>query len=194
MCRSSVWGDFMAKEWYIIQVFTGYEQKVEGTLNRMLASGEIDSNVLISVKNPTEVILVEDKNNKPKEKKQNLLPAYLMLEMDLPQLGWKDTCTKIRRIQGVSGFCMTKPMERPRPISASEARNIFEHAGDLKPGKKYRANFSIGDRVTITSGSFSGFEGVVETINEEREKLVVIVHIFNRPTPVDISYDDVEKI
>jgi len=184
----------MAKEWYIIQVFTGYEQKVEGTLNRMLASGEIDNNVLISVKNPTEVVLVEDKNKKAKERKQNILPAYLMLEMDLPQLGWKDTCTKIRRIQGVSGFCMTKPTERPRPISAAEARNIFEHVGDLKPGKKYHASFNVGDHVTVINGTFKNFEGVVETINEEKEKLGVVVQIFGRLTQVDISYEDVEKI
>ena len=64
----------------------------------------------------------------------------------------------------------------------------------MKPGKKYHASFNVGDHVTVINGTFKNFEGVVETINEEKEKLGVVVQIFGRLTQVDISYEDVEKI
>ncbi|MBQ3980628.1 MAG: transcription termination/antitermination protein NusG, partial [Treponema sp.] len=93
----------MAKSWYIIHTFTGYEQKIERTLRDMLERGQLDSNVVCDVKVPSEEV-VEIRNNKKYVKRNKILPSYIMLEMDLPQVGWKPVCNAIRHIQGVTGF------------------------------------------------------------------------------------------
>ena len=98
----------MARSWYIVHVYTGYEQKINRTLSEMIAENKIDSSVLIQVKVPTEEV-TEVRNNKKHVKNNLLLPGYIMVEMDLPQIGWKDVCSQIRRIQGVTGFVGTSP-------------------------------------------------------------------------------------
>ncbi|MBQ1832229.1 MAG: transcription termination/antitermination factor NusG [Treponema sp.] len=186
----------MAKSWYIVQVFTGYEQKIESTLKRLLANGELDSNVLTEVKVPVETVLEETKNNKIRERKNKILPGYVMVEMDLPELGWKSTCNAIRRIQGVNGFVGTSPTERPRPISTEEAKRVFQLTGELKGEKKTKSKqtFEIGDRVKITEGPFATCDGTVEEISNDLTKLKVGVEVFGRMTPVEVDCTSVAKI
>ena len=190
----------MAKSWYILQVFTGYEHKIDRILNKELEDGTIDGNVLTSVKVPEEEVAIvrKDKNNNNKTvtRKNLILPGYVMLEMDLPQIGWKDTCSKIRRIQGVNGFVGTNPSERPRPIADDEARSILQQAGEIKGEKVVRVNqsYDVGDKVKITDGPFASFNGTVEEVNAEKNKLRVNVEIFGRATPVEVDLLQVEKI
>jgi len=190
----------MAKSWYILQTFTGYEHKIERVLNKELEDGSIDGNVLTTVKVPEEEITTvrKDKNGNNKNiiTKNLILPGYVMLEMDLPQIGWKDTCSKIRRIQGVAGFVGTNPSERPRPIGDDEARNILQQAGEIKGEKVVRVNqsYEVGDKVKITDGPFASFNGTVEEVNSEKNKLRVVVEIFGRATPVEVDILQVEKI
>ena len=190
----------MAKSWYILQVFTGYEHKIERVLTKELEDGSIDGNILTDVKVPEEEVTMirKDKNNNNKTvtRKDLILPGYVMLEMDLPQIGWKDTCSKIRRIQGVSGFVGTNPSERPRPIGDDEARGILQQAGEIKGEKVVRVNqsYEVGDKVRITNGSFASFTGTVEEVNMEKSKLRVSVEIFGRPTPVEVGVLEVERI
>ena len=106
----------MANEWYIVQTYTGYEGKVSRVIQQKLDAGELSSDIVKSIKVPEEE-LVEIKDGKKKSRKNKILPGYIMAELDLPDLGWKETCNKIRHIQGVSGFVGTAPNERPRPIS-----------------------------------------------------------------------------
>ncbi len=190
----------MAKNWYILQVFAGYEHKIDRILKKELEDGTIDRNVLVTVKVPEEEITTMHKdkhgNNKAQVTKNLILPGYVMLEMDLPQIGWKDTCSKVRRIQGVNGFVGTNPNERPRPISDDEAKNILQQAGEIKGEKAVHINVSydIGDKVKITDGPFATFNGTVEEVNAEKNKLRVVVEIFGRATPVEVDILQVEKI
>ena len=186
----------MSKSWYIVQVFTGYEEKIEGTLKRLLANGEIDSNVLTEVRVPKETVVEESKNHKLRERKIKILPGYIMVEMDLPELGWKTTCNAIRRIQGVNGFVGTQPTERPRPISTEEAKRVFQVSGDLKGEKRSKTKqaFEVGDNVKITDGAFATFDGTVEEISSDMTKLKVNVQIFGRATPVELECTQVSKI
>jgi transcriptional antiterminator NusG len=119
-----------------------------------------------------------------------------MIEMDLPQLGWKNTCSLIRRIQGVTGFVGVKPSEKPRPISTDEAKNILQMAGELKGEKTVRIkqNFEVGETVKITEGPFATFSGAIEEVIAEKNKLKVNVQIFGRATPVEVDVLHVEKI
>ena len=185
----------MARSWYILQIFTGYEKKLQTVLNQMIEDGTLDSNVVIQVKVPTEEV-VEIKNGKKRTKNNLILPGYLMLELDLPQLGWMATCSKIRRVQGVNGFVGVKPTEKPRPISTDEAKKILQQAGELKGEKvvKVTQNFEIGETVKITEGPFATFNGQIEEVMADKNKLRVNVQIFGRATPVEVDLLQVEKV
>ena len=139
---------------------------------------------------------MEVRDSKKRVRNNLLLPSYLMIEMDLPQLGWKDVCSSIRRIQGVNGFVGTKPSEKPHPISSEEAKRMLQMAGELKGEKQIRIkqNYEVGDNVKITDGPFSTFTGVVEEVNAEKNKLRVNVQIFGRATPVEVDVLQVEKV
>jgi len=185
----------MAKSWYILHTYTGYEGKIERTLRSLLESKEIDSAILTDVKVPVEEI-VEIKDGKKHTRNNKFLPGYIMLEMDLPDLGWKKTCSQIRRVQGVTGFVGTNPSERPRPITNDEAKNLLQKAGEIKGEKTVRVkqSFVVGDQVKITDGPFATFTGSIEDINVEKDKLRVMVQIFGRTTPVEVSLLQAEKI
>ena len=184
----------MAKSWYILMSFTGFEGKIERTIRALLDKGELDPAIVTDVKVPVEEI-VEVKDGKKKTRKDKFLPGYIMVEMDLPEIDWKSTCTKLRRIQGVGGFVGTNPNERPRPISSAEAKNLLMKAGAIKGEVpvKVKTNYNVGDLVKIIEGPFKTFSGNIEEINAEKDKLRVNVQIFGRATPVEVTLDQVEK-
>ena len=187
----------MAKSWYIIHTYSGYEQKIERTIRSMLEEGELDSSIVTNVKVPMEEVEeVSEKTKKKSIRHNKLLPSYIMLEMDLPQLGWRAVCNAVRHIQGVTGFVGTNPNERPRPISNEEAKALFQQSGDIKGEKVVRVkhSYEVGDHVRIKGGPFSSFEGVIESVSPDKDKLSVNVEIFGRPTPVEIGVLEVEKV
>jgi len=186
----------MAKGWYIVHTYTGYENKIERTIRMKLDEGELDSAVISDVKVPVEEV-VEIKDGKKHSRKNKFLPGYIMLEMDLPDIGWKTVCSTIRSIQGVTGFVGTNPNQRPRPISSDEARNILLKSGDIKGEKgsvRIKQIYAVGDQVKINEGPFASFNGSVEEIYADKSKLRVMVQIFGRATPVEVDYTQVEKI
>lgn len=185
----------MAKGWYILHTYNGYENKIEKTIRMKLEAGELDSSVITDVKVPVEEI-IEVKDGKKRARKEKFLPAYIMLEMDLPDIGWKTVCSSLRAIQGVTGFVGTNPNQRPRPISADEARNILVKSGDIKGEKSVRIKqaYAVGDQVKINEGPFASFSGSVEEIYPDKSKLRVMVQIFGRVTPVELDITQVEKL
>jgi transcription termination/antitermination protein NusG len=185
----------MAKSWYILHTYTGYEGKIERTIRSLLETKEIDPAVVSDIKVPVEE-LIEIKDGKRHIRNNKFLPGYIMIEMDLPEIGWKSTCSAIRRIQGVTGFVGTNPSERPRPISVDEAKNLLQKSGAIKGEKPVhiKQSFTIGDSVKITDGPFATFSGRIDDVNTEKEKLRVIVQIFGRETPVEVGLEQAEKI
>lgn len=185
----------MSRCWYILHTYTGYEGKIERTIRSLLEKGDLDSNVILDVKVPVEE-LVEIKDGKKKTRMNKFLPGYLMMELDLPEIGWKDTCSKLYRIQGVTGFVgNVSRNDRPVPITKDEAMNLLQKCGVIKGEKAVhvRQSFNIGDVVKITDGAFATFTGTIKEINLEKEKLSVEVQIFGRPTPVEVTFLQVEK-
>lgn len=185
----------MSRNWYILQAFTGYENKVEREINALIEKNEIDSDVISSVKVPVEEI-VEIKDGKKKVKKDKFLPGYVLLEMDLPEIDWKKTIFAIRKIHGCGGFVGSTDINvRPRPISDNEARNILQRCGLIKGEKPVRVHqeYSVGDTVKIIEGPFASFTGAIKEVMDEKEKLTVEVQIFGRPTPVEVNFGQVEK-
>ncbi|MCQ2585329.1 MAG: transcription termination/antitermination protein NusG [Treponema sp.] len=190
----------MSKSWYILHTFTGYENKIERTIRQQLEEKEMDANILTDVRVPmeeiTELKVGKDGKQTKKSRKVNFMPGYLLLEMDLPEMDWRGTCNSLRRIKGVTGFVGTNPNERPRPISADEAKNLLQKMGVIKGGKPshVKQSFNVDDEVKITDGPFATFTGVIKEVMIEKEMLKVEVQIFGRPTPVELSFLQAEKV
>jgi len=151
--------------------------------------------VVRDIKIPSEEV-VEVRDGKKKTQTRKFLPGYILVEMDLPDLTWKIPCTKIKRIQGVTGFVGTPADRKPNPLSGDEARGILQKSGDIKGERPVRARqaFAAGEQVKIRDGPFESFTGTIEEVNQEKNKLKVMVGIFGRNVPVEVDILQVEKI
>ena len=185
----------MTKGWYVVHTYSGYENKVQKLLSRLMEGDEEVRDRLFDVKVPSEDV-AEVRDGKKRVTTKRILPGYILVEMDLSDAGWKGVCAKVRGIQGVTGFVGTARSQRPQPISGDEARDILQKAGALKTDKalKPKLNFSINESVRIVDGPFDTFTGTIEEINQEKGKLRVMVGIFGRSTPVELDFLQVEKI
>jgi transcriptional antiterminator NusG len=184
----------MAKGWYVLHTYSGYENKIEKTIRKLIQDEGLGE-FLFDIKVPSEQV-VEVKDGKKKVSTKKFLPGYILLEMDLPDKGWKPICSLIRRIPGVTGFVGSTANLKPQPISGEEARTILQKTGEIKGEKvlKPKQSFSIGESVRIVDGPFDSFTGTVEEVNLEKAKLRVMVGIFGRATPVEVDFLQVEKI
>ena len=187
----------MATGWYVLQTYSGYENKIEKTIRKMLESGELDKEIVRDVKVPAEEV-TEVKDGKKRTSTKKFFPGYILLEMDLPDTdaGWKAPCSRIKKIQGVSGFVGTLAGSKPHPIKSNEARSILQKSGEIKGERPVRARqtFSPGDQVKIIDGPFESFTGTIDEVNQEKNKLKVMVGIFGRNAPVEVDLLQVEKL
>ena len=184
----------MAKSWYVIQTYSGYENKIEKHISRLM-EGERFKDCLFDVKVPQEDV-VELKDGKKKIASKKFLPGYILVEMDLIDIKWVDLTTSIKKIQGVTGFVGSHASGKTNPISLDEASTILQRTGAIKSDKAVRPKqtFVVGESVRIVDGPFDTFSGTVEDVNLERSKLRVSVGIFGRSTPVELDFLQVEKI
>jgi transcriptional antiterminator NusG len=186
----------MATGWYVLHIYSGFENKIEKKILDMIERGELDKEVVRGVKVPRETV-VEIKDGKKRSRVNKFLPGYILVEMDLPENNWKPPCLKIRGIDGVTGFVGTPPDKRPHPLSADEMRSILQKTGELKGDRsslKAKQMFSEGEQVKIIDGPFESFTGVIEEVEEGRNKLKVMVGIFGRNTPVEVDLLQVERV
>ena len=176
----------MAKGWYVIHTRTGFEERVNKMLQLMLDTNELTGK-LFQVLIPTEDI-IQVKHNKKVVSKRKFFPGYVLANLELDN----QTYWAIRGIQGVSGF-LGDP--KPAPMEESEVQQILElvnSAGLEKP--KPAVQFEKGENVRIIEGPFKHFMGVVDDVNEQKAKIKVIVTVFDRPTPVELDFLQVEKV
>ena len=186
----------MATGWYVLHIYSGYENKIEKAIRIMLDMGELDKEIVRDVKVPSEEV-VEVKDGKKRTMTKKFLTGYLLVEMDLPDAeGWKVTCTKIKKISGVTGFVGTQTGRKPQPLSSDEARSILQKTGEIKGERptRTRQTFSPGEQVKIIDGPFETFTGTIDEVNHEKNKLKVMVAIFGRNAPVEVDLLQVEKI
>lgn len=176
----------MALQWYVVHVFSGFENKVKISLEERIAKfGKIQSFGKIVV--PTEQI-VELVKGKRKTTSRKFYPGYILVEMDLNDETWHI----VNNTDKVSGFLGGR--DKPSPISEEEVGRILERmeAGKQKPKPKYL--FEAGDEVRVIDGPFTNFNGTVEEVNPEKGKIKVLVSIFGRSTPVELEFVQVTKI
>jgi transcriptional antiterminator NusG len=185
----------MATGWYVLHTYSGYENKIEKTIHLMIEKGELDKEVVRDIKVPQEEV-VEVRDGKKRTLTKKFLPGYVLLEMDLPDADWKTPCSRIKKIQGVTGFVGTPADRRPQPLSGDEARGILQKSGEIKGERpaRSRQSFAVGEQVKIIEGPFETFTGTIEEVNHEKNKLKVMVGIFGRNTPVEVDLLQVEKL
>jgi transcriptional antiterminator NusG len=187
----------MATGWYVLHIYSGYENKIEKTIRIMIEMGELDKEIVRDVKIPSEEV-VEVKDGKKRTVTKKFLPGYLLVEMDLPDadMGWKVPCSKIKKIQGVSGFVGTPAGRKPQPLSGDEARAILQKSGEIKGERPARArhSFNTGEQVKIIEGPFETFTGTIDEVSADKNKLKIMVGIFGRNVPVEVDFAQVEKI
>jgi len=185
----------MAKAWYVLHVYSGYENKIERTIRMMVEHNDLSRDVVTDVKVPSEEV-VDVKDGKKRSTSRKILPGYILVEMDLPDDGWKAACSGIRKITGVTGFVGATQHHKPQPISAEEARGVLQRAGEIKGERSARSrqNFTQGEQVKIIDGPFESFTGAIEEVIPDKSKLKVMVGIFGRSTPVEVDMLQVEKI
>ncbi len=184
----------MAKGWYVLHTFTGHENKVEKFIRLKMDEGVL-GDAVTDVKVPSEEV-TEVRNGKKRTVNRKFLPGYILVEMDLPERGWKIPCGEIRKIQGVTGFVGTPRSSKPQPISSDEAKSILQKTGAIKAERRSqsRQDFQVGEEVRITEGPFESFKGTIEVVHQEKGKLRVMVGIFGRSTPVEVNFSQVDRL
>ena len=171
--------------WYIVQTFSGFEQKIAETLKDMIQKKKLDdkiSEVLVPIHEVTVV-----KKGKRVQKKKKYFPSYVLLKMEMN----KELYHMIKNIQKVTGFLGTTGT--PAPVSNNEIDKILGNIKDGSLTPEPSLSFEIGEQVKVCEGPFSSFSGLVEEVDEEKLKLKVSVSIFGRPTPIELEYNQVEK-
>ena len=177
----------MNKDWYVVHAYSGFEKNVQkNLLDRIKRECMEDffGQILIPVEEVVDV-----KNGKRKISERKFYPGYILIEMQMNEKTWH----LVKSIPKVTGF-IGGTAQKPLPISRKEVDNIMQQikTGVEKP--KPKIEFIIGESVRVTNGPFSEFNGIVEEVNYERNKLRVSVQIFGRETPVELDFMQVEKV
>ena len=175
-------------DWYVVHSYAGYEKKVKGNLANRIQSLNMED-YIFQIEVPEEEIM-EIKNGARKMVKRNIYPGYVLVRMDLTDESW----SAVRNTPGVTGFVGNA--HNPSPLSMDEVEKILAPRPQKKSDKaeiKF-VDFEVGESVTVMDGPFATLPASISEIMPEQAKLKVLVSIFGRETPVELSFNQVQKI
>ena len=175
----------MAKRWYSVSVLSNYEKKIAETIRQSV----IDSNMEDQIEEvlvPTEEI-IEVRRGKKVTTERRFMPGYVLVRMELSDEGYH-LITSINRVTGFLG-----PQGRPMPMRDAEVNQILNRVQEGEEAPRTLIHFDIGEQVRINGGHFEGFDGNVEEVDEDNQRLKVTVSIFGRATPVELEFTQVSK-
>lgn len=176
----------MAKRWYVVHAYSGYEKKVASSLKeRVELAGMQDQFGDILV--PTEEV-VEMRAGQKRKSERKFFPGYVLVEMEMNEDSWH----LVKSVPRVLGF-IGGTSDRPMPISKREADAILNRLEENADSPKPKTMFEPGELVRVTEGPFADFEGTIEEVDYEKSRLKVSVLIFGRSTPVELEFGQVEK-
>ena len=175
-------------DWYVVHSYAGYEKKVKGNLQNRIQSLNMED-YIFQIEVPEEEVM-EIKNGQRKQVKRNIYPGYVLVRLDLTDESW----SAVRNTPGVTGFVGNA--HNPSPLSLDEVEKI------LAPRPKKASDkldirvvdFEVGESVTVMDGPFATLPASISEIMPEQAKLKVLVSIFGRETPVELSFNQVQKI
>jgi transcription termination/antitermination protein NusG len=172
-------------KWYIIHAYSGFERKVKESLESRVRAYHLEDRVG-RIEIPTEPT-TEMRNGKKYTIDRVFLPGYVFVEMALDNDLWH----VVKNTPRVTGFLQTG--DQPNALSEQEVNAMLNRADVTKEKPKLKVKFEKGEQVRITEGPFANFDGAVDDINEDKQTLKVMVSIFGRPTPTEVSFASVEK-
>ena len=173
-------------KWYIIHAYSGFERKVRESLESRITAFGLQ-NRIGRIMIPTEPV-TELRNGKKYTTERVFLPGYVLVEMELDNDLWH----VIKNTPRVTGFLGTG--DNPVALSEAEVSSILFRSDVSKDKPSMKVKFAKGEQVRINEGAFANFNGAVDDINEDKQTLKVMVSIFGRPTPVELTFSEVEKI
>ncbi|MGO8959466.1 MAG: transcription termination/antitermination protein NusG [Streptosporangiaceae bacterium] len=179
-------------DWYVVHSYAGYENRVRTNLESRTQSLNMED-YIFQIEVPTHEV-IEVKSGKRQQVQEKVLPGYILVRMDLTDESW----AAVRNTPGVTGFVGLS--SKPSPLSLDEVANLLAPVPEEKAAKKAETmraaavDFEIGQSVTVMDGPFATLPATVNEINPDTQKLKVLVSIFGRETPVELSFDQVSKI
>lgn len=172
------------RRWYVVHTYSGYENKVRANLEKRVESMNME-NQIFEVLIPDEDE-VEYKGGQKKVTKRRIFPGYVMVKMIMTDESWM----AVRHTPGVIGFVGSGT--KPIPLQDVEVERILRHMGLI--GGKPKMDIQLGQLVRVKSGPFENFEGVVKEIMADRGKIRVNISMFGRDTPIELDYEQIEKL
>jgi transcription termination/antitermination protein NusG len=175
-------------DWYVVHSYAGYENRVKTNLETRTSSLNMEEYIFqVEVPQREETVV---KNGQRKQVKANLLPGYVLVRMDLTDESW----SAVRNTPGVTGF--VGHTHRPSPLSLDEVMQFLapEEEKKEKVVETKAADFEVGESVTVMDGPFATLPASISEIHADSQKLKVLVSIFGRETPVELSFNQVQKI
>jgi transcriptional antiterminator NusG len=180
----------MPGEWYVVHSYAGYENRVKANLESRTQSLNMED-FIFQIEVPVHQV-IEIKGGKRQQVSEKVLPGYILVRMDLTDESW----AVVRNTPGVTGFVGLS--SRPSPLSLSEVASLLapepEEAAAKAEVTRTAVEFAVGESVTVMDGPFATLPATVNEINSDTQKLKVLVSIFGRETPVELSFDQVSKI
>jgi transcription termination/antitermination protein NusG len=179
-------------DWYVVHSYAGYENRVRTNLESRTQSLNMED-YIFQIEVPTHEV-IEIKSGKRQQVQEKVLPGYILVRMDLTDESW----AAVRNTPGVTGFVGLS--SRPSPLSLDEVASLLAPEPEEKAAKKAetmraaQVDFEVGQSVTVMDGPFATLPATVNEINADTQKLKVLVSIFGRETPVELSFDQVSKI
>jgi len=188
-------------EWYVVHSYAGYENKVKANLETRIQTLDVEE-YIFQVEVPTEEV-TEIKNGQRKQVQRKVLPGYILVRMDLNDASW----SAVRNTPGVTGF--VGATSRPSPLTLDEVLKFLaprvaqpkvpvgagKHVGGVGGAKPtIEVDFEVGESVTVMDGPFATLPATINEVNVDAQKLKVLVSIFGRETPVELSFSQVAKI
>jgi len=177
-------------DWYVVHSYAGYENRVKTNLESRISSLNMED-YIFQIEVPVHQV-TEIKGGKRQQVQEKVLPGYILVRMDLTDESW----AAVRNTPGVTGFVGLS--SRPSPLSLTEVATLLAPEPQEKAAKsevtRMSVEYEVGESVTVMDGPFATLPATVNEINPDTQKLKVLVSIFGRETPVELSFDQVSKI
>ena len=169
-------------KWYVVHTYSGYENAVKTTIEKFVTNRRLEE-MIVDIQIPLETVTEISETGAAKQVERKVFPGYVLIKMIMTD----DTWHLVRNVRGVTGF-VGEASNKPIPLSEDEVLALGMEKHEIV------VNYSVGDRVRINDGPLESFTGLVDEIDPEKNRVVVVVSMFGRETPVEMELDQVEVV